>query len=197
MYQRHQEPFVAIVIDPKRTVSSGKVDIGCFRTYPDDYKGKSSDFDTVPMDKIEDYGLHASKYYKLEHSIFKSELDQSQFEYLWNQYWVQTISTSSLLFSKESMSKSIYDISEKLNKYKNNPSLMRRDRLIGLTSGRSERGGEAPKKDSEITKINNGTKKIVLEATHMIMAEILKAMVFSKVGEDESDVKVKDVEMKE
>ena len=197
MYQKHQEPFVAIVIDPKRTISSGKVDIGCFRTYPEDYKGKSSDFETVPMDKIEDFGLHANRYYKLEHSIFKSELDQSQFEYLWNQYWVQTISTSSLLLSKESMSKSIYDVSEKLNKYKNNPSLMRRDRLIGLTSGRSERGGEAPQKDSEITKINNGTKKIVLECNHMIMAEILKAMIFSEVGADSSKEESKDTEMKE
>ena len=112
------------------------------------------------MEKIEDFGLHAHRYYKLEHSIFKSELDQSQFEYLWNQYWVQTISTSSLLLSKELMSKSILDVSEKLNKFKNNPSLMRRDRLIGLTSRRSERGGEAPKKDSEIKKINNGTKNI-------------------------------------
>uniref|UniRef100_A0A7S3JKQ9 Cop9 signalosome subunit 5 C-terminal domain-containing protein n=1 Tax=Euplotes harpa TaxID=151035 RepID=A0A7S3JKQ9_9SPIT len=145
------------------------------------------------MDKIEDFGAHANKYYKLEHSIFKSELDQSQFEYLWNQYWVQTISTSSLLLSKESMSKSISDVSEKLNKYKNNSSLLRRDRLIGLSSGRSERGDEAPKQDNEIAKINSGSKKIVLECNHMIMAEILKAMVFSGVGETPEEHK--DAEM--
>ncbi len=32
--QNYQEPFVAIVIDPVRTVSSGKVNLGAFRTYP-------------------------------------------------------------------------------------------------------------------------------------------------------------------
>ena len=196
LYQKHQEPFVAIVIDPKRTVSSGKVDIGCFRTYPEEYKGKGSDFETVPMDKIEDFGAHANRYYKLEHSIFKSELDQSQFEYLWNQYWVQTLSTSSLLISRESMANSIADVSEKVNKYKNNPNLMRRDKLVGFTSGRNERGGEAPKKDNEIAKINRGTKKVVLESSHMLMAEILKAMIFSNLGDEETTEESKDVEMK-
>lgn len=37
LYQKHQEPFIGIVIDPKRTMSSGKVDLGCFRTYPESY----------------------------------------------------------------------------------------------------------------------------------------------------------------
>lgn len=185
LYQQHQEPFVAIVIDPKRTISSGKVDIGCFRTYPEDYKGKGSDFETVPLDKIEDFGVHANRYYKLEHSIFKSELDQSQFDFLWNQYWVQTLSTSSLLICKESVADQISDISEKVNRYKNNPMLMRRDKLVGYTSGRNERGGEAPKKDNEIAKINKGTKKLVLENNHMLMAEVLKAMVFSNIGEND------------
>ena len=37
LYQTHQEPFIAIVIDPKRTMTSGKVDLGCFRTYPEPY----------------------------------------------------------------------------------------------------------------------------------------------------------------
>jgi COP9 signalosome complex subunit 5 len=37
MYQKFQEPFVAIVVDPKRTMSAGKVEIGCFRVYPESY----------------------------------------------------------------------------------------------------------------------------------------------------------------
>jgi hypothetical protein len=32
--QNFQEPFVAIVIDPVRTISAGKVCLGAFRTYP-------------------------------------------------------------------------------------------------------------------------------------------------------------------
>ncbi|CAG0908218.1 unnamed protein product, partial [Cyprideis torosa] len=32
--QNYQEPFVAIVVDPVRTTSAGKVSLGAFRTYP-------------------------------------------------------------------------------------------------------------------------------------------------------------------
>ena len=197
LYQKHQEPFVAIVIDPKRTISSGKVDIGCFRAYPENYKGKGSDFESVPMEKIEDFGAHANKYYKLEHSIFKSELDQSQFEFLWNQYWVQTLSTSSLLICKEAVANTITDISEKVYKYKNNPMLMRRDKVVGYTTGRNERGGEAPKRDNEIAKINKGTKKMVLENSHMLMSEIVKSMIFSNIGENDPEEVKRDVKMTE
>ena len=33
--QQFTEPFLAIVVDPIRTLSSGKIDLGAFRTYPD------------------------------------------------------------------------------------------------------------------------------------------------------------------
>ena len=63
MYQRVQEPFLAIVIDPKRTMSAGKVEIGCFRTYSDAHikkieddmkngNGPSGGGKSVPLDKI-------------------------------------------------------------------------------------------------------------------------------------------------
>ena len=32
--QQYQEPWLAVVIDPTRTASTGKVEIGAFRTYP-------------------------------------------------------------------------------------------------------------------------------------------------------------------
>ena len=94
------------MVDPKRTMSSGKVDLACFRTYSQEYidemaKGnKHSGKDSssgVPLDKIEDFGLHANKYYQLEHSFFKSSLDYYVLEGLWNEYWMQTLSQSPLL----------------------------------------------------------------------------------------------------
>jgi COP9 signalosome complex subunit 5 len=42
----------------------------------------------VPLEKLEDYGIHHYKYYKLEHSFFKSQMDQYVLENLWNEYWV-------------------------------------------------------------------------------------------------------------
>ena len=64
---------MAIVIDPMRTMSAGKVEIGCFRTYSaahvkkieeqmeKDGGGKGSF--SVPMDKIKEMGNHYHKYY--------------------------------------------------------------------------------------------------------------------------------------
>lgn len=84
LYQKHQEPFIAIVVDPKRTMSAGKVELGCFRTFPDSYiaeiekgavTGANGSRSLVPQDKLEDFGIHAHKYYQLEHSFFKSKAD--------------------------------------------------------------------------------------------------------------------------
>lgn len=82
--QQFQEPFVAIVvctmvlskssrspfwyllqIDPIRTVSAGKVNLGAFRTYPKGYKPSSqgpSEYQTIPLEKIEDFGIHCKQW---------------------------------------------------------------------------------------------------------------------------------------
>lgn len=98
--QQYQEPFVAVVIDPNRTMSAGKVEIGAFRTFPTGYKPPDegpSEYQTIPLNKIEDFGVHAKSYYSLEVSHFKSTLDTQLLEVLWNKYWVNTLSQSPLL----------------------------------------------------------------------------------------------------
>ncbi|KAI3417251.1 hypothetical protein GPALN_014382 [Globodera pallida] len=59
--QQYQEPFVAIVIDPIRTISAGKVDIGA---------------------------TLVCIYYSLDVTYFKSSLDTKLFDVFWNTYWV-------------------------------------------------------------------------------------------------------------
>ncbi|KAF3822520.1 hypothetical protein GH733_007894 [Mirounga leonina] len=101
--QQFQEPFVAVVIDPTRTISAGKVNLGAFRTYPKGYKPPDegpSEYQTIPLNKIEDFGVHCKQYYALEVSYFKSSLDRKLLELLWNKYWVNTLSSSSLLTKK-------------------------------------------------------------------------------------------------
>ena len=99
------EPYLAIVIDPHRTMSAGKVEIGCFRTYSaneikriEDKMAKEGNQaggganKSVPIDKIAELGNHWYKYYQLEHSFFKSSTDNQILEQLWNQYWLNTLS---------------------------------------------------------------------------------------------------------
>ena len=58
---------MAIVVDPIRTISAGKVNLGAFRTYPKGYKppdDTSSEYQTIPLNKIEDFGVHCKQYYR-------------------------------------------------------------------------------------------------------------------------------------
>ena len=85
--QQYQEPWLAIVIDPTRTASTGKVEIGAFRTYPQGYKPPDegpSEFESVPLGKIEDFGAHQNQYYQLDMSYFKSSSDTALLNTLWN-----------------------------------------------------------------------------------------------------------------
>jgi COP9 signalosome complex subunit 5 len=83
LYQRVQEPFLAIVVDPKRTMSAGKVEIGCFRTFSDAHVKKVEESmksdgggghgaKSVPLEKIAELGAHYHKYYQLENTFYKS-----------------------------------------------------------------------------------------------------------------------------
>ena len=94
------EPFVAIVVDPVRTMSSGKINIGAFRAYPNGYKppdDQPNEYQSIPLGKIEDFGVHCKQYYQLETSYFKSETDRLLLKSLWNKYWSSTIATSTLV----------------------------------------------------------------------------------------------------
>lgn len=94
-----QEPISA-QIDPNRTISAGRIDIGAFRTYPADYtppNAASSEYQSIPLAKIEDFGAHANSYYALEIEHFKSSLDSQILDLLWNKYWVMTLSQSPLI----------------------------------------------------------------------------------------------------
>ena len=87
-------------IDPNRTVSAGRVDIGAFRTYPQGYtppNAAASEYQSIPLSKIEDFGVHANSYYPLEISHFKSSSDAKLLDLLWNKYWVMTLSQSPLV----------------------------------------------------------------------------------------------------
>ncbi|ORX35910.1 JAB1/Mov34/MPN/PAD-1 ubiquitin protease-domain-containing protein [Kockovaella imperatae] len=115
--QEHTDPYLAVVIDPNRTVSAGKVEIGAFRTYPDNYTpsgSSSSQYQSIPMDKIEDFGVHANAYYPLKVEIFKSKLDEQLLDLLWKKYWVATLSQSLLISNREYATSQVSDLATKL-----------------------------------------------------------------------------------
>lgn len=133
--QSYQEPFVAIVIDPVRTVSAGKVCLGAFRTYPKGYQAPNeepSEYQTIPLNKIEDFGVHCKQYYALDVTYFKSALDKRLLDSLWNKYWVNTLSSSGFLSNSDYTTGQILDLSEKLEQ-----SESTLNRIPFLTTGKS------------------------------------------------------------
>lgn len=56
-----------------------------------------SEYQSIPPEKIEDFGVHANAYYSLEVNYFKSSLDDRMLRLLWNKYWVNTLSSSPML----------------------------------------------------------------------------------------------------
>merc|ERR1711973_880308 len=78
--------------------------------------GTSSEYQTIPLNKIEDFGVHCKQYYSMDVTYFKSALDKSLLDSLWNHYWVNTLSSSSLLTNAEYTTGQISDLADKLGK---------------------------------------------------------------------------------
>ncbi|KAJ4304272.1 Protein SABRE [Collariella sp. IMI 366227] len=115
--QQLQGPMVAVVIDPDRTVSANKVDIGAFRTYPEGYTPPTttiSSQQSVPLTKADDFGAHAAKYYPLSVEHFRSTLDGKLLDLLWNKYWVQTLAQNPLLTNREYASNQMCDVAQRV-----------------------------------------------------------------------------------
>lgn len=68
----------------------------------------------MPEDKFKDYGLHAHKYYQVEHSFFKTGQDSELLDRLWNEYWLHTLSTSPLLSNQATICQSLVNVVQKL-----------------------------------------------------------------------------------
>jgi len=173
--QQYQEPWVGIVIDPTRTVSAGKVEIGAFRTYPQGYKPPDdgpSEYQSIPISKIEDFGVHCKQYYPLEISYFKSSLDSALLDKLWNKYWVNTLSSSPLFANRDYISGAISDLSEKLEQAETQLSHSGRATYFAPSS-------EKKKEETQLSKATKDSIKTTLEQVHGMMSEVSKDLLFN------------------
>ncbi|KAI1334181.1 JAB1/Mov34/MPN/PAD-1 ubiquitin protease-domain-containing protein [Xylariaceae sp. FL0016] len=178
MQQKFNDPFVAVVIDPDRTISAGRVEIGAFRTYPEGHEpsknsgnGDGTSGQTVPLAKAEDFGAHASKYYALEVSHFKSTLDSNLLALLWNKYWVQTLSQSPLLTNRDYGNKQILDLSSKIREA--TQSIQRTNRGGGMMFQ------AAKTTDAEMDKVAQTSHSVTMKEKQGLMASEVKAKIFN------------------
>ncbi|VDO39224.1 unnamed protein product, partial [Onchocerca flexuosa] len=176
--QQFQEPFVAIVVDPIRTMSAGKVDLGAFRTYPKGYKPPDevpSEYQSIPLNKVEDFGVHCKQYYPLEVSYFKSALDARLLDSLWNTYWVSTLSSNSLITNSSYITSQINDLAQKLQN------------VIKCKSIQGPRPVDSTVTE-KLSKIIKDTKKVNCEVTHGMMIQMVKNALFNHTFSSSSGV---------
>eukprot|EP00835_Amoeboradix_gromovi_P006913 NODE_940_length_2909_cov_0.513167.p2 type:complete len:226 gc:universal NODE_940_length_2909_cov_0.513167:2132-1455(-) len=96
--QDFHHTWVALVIDPFKTKVQQKVEIGAFRTYPNDYTNDRQMHLNVRMDKVEDFGVHMNKYYALDIRLECEPLDKQVFDVISNYNWSSILSTQFVIF---------------------------------------------------------------------------------------------------
>ncbi|KAL0760200.1 hypothetical protein Bca101_076350 [Brassica carinata] len=195
------------------TVSAGKVEIGAFRTYPEGHKISDdhvSEYQTIPLNKIEDFGVHCKQYYSLDITYFKSSLDSHLLELLWNKYWVNTLSSSRVLGNGDYIAGQISDLAGKLDqaesqlvqswfggkkaslhkKKRYNQHIIRVHRLVNfdvsirqLLVANSLR--LLPRDELPLAKITRDSAKITVEQVHGLMSQVIKDILFSSARQSD------------
>ncbi|KAI1805867.1 Mov34-domain-containing protein [Daldinia bambusicola] len=207
--QQFNDPFVAVVIDPDRTISAGRVEIGAFRTYPENYQpteasnassansnnNTAASTSSVPLAKAEDFGAHASRYYSLAVSHFKSTLDASLLELLWSKYWVQTLSQNPLLTNRDYGDKQMLDLGSKIRdvtlSYQRHSSRGGGGGAGGAGgagggSGASG-GGNSRSLDADIDKLARTSRSVAANEKQGLMAVEVKAKIFNGLGSNAAE----------
>eukprot|EP01104_Vermistella_antarctica_P009309 TRINITY_DN237_c0_g2_i1.p1 TRINITY_DN237_c0_g2~~TRINITY_DN237_c0_g2_i1.p1 ORF type:complete len:345 (+),score=84.70 TRINITY_DN237_c0_g2_i1:179-1213(+) len=180
--QQYQEPWLAVVIDPKRTISAGKVEIGAFRTYPKDYKPPDelpSEYQTIPLEKIEDFGVHCRAYYPLDISYFKSTLDAQLLDLLWNKYWVNTLSSSPIFANRSYTAGQIRDLAQKLEQAESQ-ILHTPGKVHGTFTMGMGGSNDKDKEESQLSKLTKDGVKLTVEQVQGMMSQVLKDSLFNR-----------------
>lgn len=133
-----------------------------------------SEYQTIPLNKIEDFGVHCKQYYSLEVTYFKSSLDRRLLDSLWNKYWVNTLSSSSLLTNADYTTGQIFDLSDKLEQ--SEVALGRGAFVLGVNDVHERRG------EDKLVKATRDSCKTTIEVIHGLMAQIIKDRLFNQVG---------------
>ncbi|KAJ3615717.1 hypothetical protein Zmor_012356 [Zophobas morio] len=68
---------VAVVVDPHRTLADGRLELGAFRCYPQDYRPPGK---TETQEKFLKFGSCAEEYYPLEVAYFNTSFQQKILE---------------------------------------------------------------------------------------------------------------------
>eukprot|EP00992_Anisonema_acinus_P006265 TRINITY_DN2013_c0_g1_i1.p1 TRINITY_DN2013_c0_g1~~TRINITY_DN2013_c0_g1_i1.p1 ORF type:complete len:359 (+),score=145.19 TRINITY_DN2013_c0_g1_i1:62-1078(+) len=180
--QQYLDPFLAVVVDPVRSISAGKVEIGAFRSYPEGYTppdAPASEWQSVPADKVEDFGVHANCYYQVPMSFFKSSADNELLSLLWSKYWVSTLVSSPLTSNQLYITNQVADIAEKLDKAEMETAHARFGGGLAMEKKKKE-------EESQLAKVTKESNKLGVEVMHGLMRQVVKSALFNGAKGEQS-----------
>lgn len=170
LYQLYNEPWLAVVIDPHKTMTAGTVEIGAFRCYPDGYTPPENSVSKyrIPPDRIQDFGAHCKKFYPLDISIYKSTTDAKMFDLLWSKYWVKALTSSPLIVARDYITKKLSNVTTKLHT------------VEGQVGHAPHRGIGGDKKDENAFEdVSVEGCELGLENVHGLMSQVIKNSLFN------------------
>lgn len=101
LQQQHQDPFLAIVVDPIRTLSNGRIELGAFRTFlPGEENSGEGEGDAasqlLPAEKVHDFGVHWQQYYQLRTHFCSNSITTHLLEEMGSASWPDVLVGRSL-----------------------------------------------------------------------------------------------------
>lgn len=179
--QQFSDPFLAIVVDPHRTLAAGRVEIGAFRTYPEGARApraaaaSSSSRQTIPLAKVEDYGVHADAYYPLDVAVFAPTPAARALRGLWARYWAATLAASPLAATAALAEGQAADIADKLAACEGG---LAASRAVASTSARGGGGGG----DDRLAEAAADAARLATEQAKGLASQAVKRLLFGRVG---------------
>jgi len=170
--QTYSDPYLAIVIDPLATVSVGKPKLGAFRVFPDGYTSKSPVNWTAAqtIHGVDNPGAYKDQFYPLEVSIFKSSLDATLFDTLYQQFWGKALSTSKNLVTRDF-------VTAKMTVAANSIEKIGRD--IGQSSMHFMGKRKKKDEDSEFDEVCKEVSKVSIDQVNGSFTQLVKESLFT------------------
>ena len=193
-YQQYSDPFLAVVIDPVRTISTGllcyfiefytrsdydirntptgKVEIKAFRTLPE----SSVVDDALPGeisgegDKIEELGVYAHWYYELPIEVFKSSSDEAALQLLWGKFWSSTLAASPLTTNRFFINRQISTVEKMLD---------RSESELAIQTSKVSSQGTNKNEDNLLQQATSASDSLAGEVLQGMLGAVIKDTVFN------------------
>ena len=189
-------PWVAIVIDPLRSLAKERPELAAFRVYPPEYApplnelpdGSISTDDKV---RIEKWGACWNRYYKLEVKYFMSSMSRNVLNILKNNFLWQNALTSSILHepdNQKQLTDRFSSVAEKFEAMEHvtrlSSGMLTRSSSSSVThtSSSSSNLQSSVREDASITKVASTCEDLAVEHCQATVSALVKRSLFSSIA---------------